>query len=88
MARTLNADIEDIVTEYSNRLSLFASTPDGTDVQGTLDELGYIFATQKKAVGVVVMSVYSGHLLGDSMFKPIWRKLNDYKAIVFVHPTW
>ncbi|KAI9274555.1 hypothetical protein BDA99DRAFT_431767 [Phascolomyces articulosus] len=88
LARTVNDEVGDIVTENSDSLSFFASTPDWTDVQGTLDELDYIFATQKKAVGVVVMSVYSGHLLGDSMFKPIWEKLNDYKAIVFIHPTW
>ncbi|KAI8144090.1 hypothetical protein BJV82DRAFT_667928 [Fennellomyces sp. T-0311] len=88
LTRTLNDEVGTIVTNNSDRLSFFASTPDWTDVQGTLDELDYIFATQKKAVGVVVMSIYSGRLLGDSMFRPIWKKLNDYKAIVFIHPTW
>ncbi|KAI9274554.1 hypothetical protein BDA99DRAFT_497890 [Phascolomyces articulosus] len=87
LARTLNDEIADIVTSNSGRMSFFASTPDWNDVQGTLDELDYIFSTQKIAVGVVVMSSYGDRLLGDSLFESIWKKLNDFKAIVFIHPT-
>lgn len=86
LARVLNEEIEQIVARNPQRMSFFASTPDWTDVDGTLAELDTIF-TQSKAVGVVVMTTYGDRLLGDPMFEAIWEKLNHYKAIVFVHPT-
>ncbi|ORX46994.1 hypothetical protein DM01DRAFT_320406 [Hesseltinella vesiculosa] len=46
-----------------------------------------VAAIQKKALGVVVMTSYRDKLLGDAAFKPIWEKLNYYKAIVFIHPA-
>ncbi|KAI7879962.1 hypothetical protein K492DRAFT_188183 [Lichtheimia hyalospora FSU 10163] len=86
LARQINAEVAMIVQQYPERMSWFASTPDWTDVQGTLDELDYIF-NHTKAVGVVVMTSYGKRLLGDPLFKPVWDKLNAYKAIVFVHPS-
>ncbi|KAI9274588.1 hypothetical protein BDA99DRAFT_533214 [Phascolomyces articulosus] len=88
LARTLNDEVATIADNNPGRISFFASTPDWTDVQGTLDELDYIFSTQKKALGVIVMTTYGDRLLGDALFQPIWKKLDDYKAIVFIHPTW
>lgn len=87
LARDLNNEVADIVDASAGRFSFFASLPDWIDVEGTLQELDYIFEKQKKAVGIVVMSSYSDRLLGDKTFKPIWERLNKYKAIVFIHPT-
>ncbi|CDH53054.1 amidohydrolase 2 [Lichtheimia corymbifera JMRC:FSU:9682] len=89
LARKMNDEVADIVRQYPDRMSYFASTPDWTDVQGTLDELDHIFNhhTKARAVGVVVMTSYGKRLLGDPLFNPIWDKLNAYKAIVFIHPS-
>ncbi|KAF9202012.1 hypothetical protein BGZ49_007806 [Haplosporangium sp. Z 27] len=87
LARTLNDEVASIVARYPSRMSFFASTPDWTDVDGTLAELEYIFSIQKKAIGVVVMTSYGSRLLGDALFQPIWEKLNHYKAVVFIHPS-
>ncbi|KIM81555.1 hypothetical protein PILCRDRAFT_496476, partial [Piloderma croceum F 1598] len=64
----------------------FASLPDWTDVQGTLDEIEWAFNVAK-ADGVVIMASYNNLLLGHSSFQPIWDKLDEYKAVVFIHPT-
>lgn len=85
LARKVNEEVGAIV-KREPRFKYFASTPDWTDVQGTLDEIDYIFA-HTEAVGVVIMTSYQDRLLGDDLFKPIWTKLNAHKAVVFIHPS-
>lgn len=41
---------------------------------------------KKRANGVIVMSSYGDKLVGDDAFKPIWKCLDDHKALIFVHP--
>lgn len=86
LARTLNEEVWEICCQRKGRFGYFASLPDFNDIEGTLDEIKHIFETEKNANGVVVMTSYGDRLLGDEKFKPIWKALDNYKALVFVHP--
>ncbi|KAI0853425.1 2-amino-3-carboxymuconate-6-semialdehyde decarboxylase [Daldinia vernicosa] len=87
LARTLNNEVWEVCSRAKGRFGFFACLPDFNDVEGTLEEIKHIFETEKKANGVVVMTSYGERLLGDEHFKPIWESLENYKALVFVHPT-
>jgi predicted TIM-barrel fold metal-dependent hydrolase len=85
LARHVNDFASRVVAQRPERFSYFASIP-LPDVAGaiaeamrSLDRLG--------AVGVVVMSNADGCYLGDEAFDPLWKQLNDRRAIVFIHPT-
>ncbi|KAK9696241.1 hypothetical protein K7432_012580 [Basidiobolus ranarum] len=65
LTRTLNDEVGHIIEAHPDRMAFFTSTPDWTDVEGTLMELEYIFEKQKKAVGVVIMTSYRDCLLSD-----------------------
>ena len=106
LARQLNEEVAEevdaLVAEGWNA-GFFASLPDFNDVQGTLEEISWVFETQKKASGVVVLTNYGdkyeiyvhqmrktnlyARLLAHPSFRPIWDKLNEVNALVFVHPT-
>ncbi|KAI1778842.1 hypothetical protein F4818DRAFT_402587 [Hypoxylon cercidicola] len=86
LARTLNEEVWEVCCQRKGRFGYFASLPDFNDVEGTLEEIRHIFETEKNANGVVVMTSYGDRLLGDEKFKPIWKALDNYKALVFVHP--
>lgn len=87
LARTLNEEVWETCCQRKGRFGYFASLPDFNDVEGTLEEIRHIFETEKNANGVVVMTSYGDRLLGDEKFKPIWKALDSYKALVFVHPS-
>lgn len=72
---------------YANRFGFFGTLPDFQDINGTLAELDYLFSYQKRAVGVVVYTTYGGKLPGDSSFSIIWERLNQFKALIFLHPS-
>lgn len=88
LARTLNGDLGNYSTDarYGQRIGFFGVLPDWQDVNGTLAEIDYLYSQQKLCSGVTVYTTYGGKLLGDSTFVPIWQKLQDYKALVFIHP--
>ena len=52
----------------------------------SVDEIEFLFSTQKVAVGVDFYTSYGDRLPGDPMFKPSWDKLDDVGALVFMHP--
>lgn len=74
-------------TRGNDRLGFFGALPDWRDVEGTIAEIDYLYETQKLAHGVIVSSSYGDKLLGDDAFKPIWKRLNEKKALIFLHPT-
>ncbi|XXH02247.1 hypothetical protein Hte_008616 [Hypoxylon texense] len=86
LARTLNEEVWEACCRRRGRFGYFAGLPDFHDVEGTLEEIRHVFETEKNANGVVVMTSYGDRLLGDDKFKPIWRALDSYNALVFVHP--
>jgi len=92
-ARTLARDINDYFgnatteSNVSERLGFFGALPDWRDVNGTLAEIDYLYETQQLAHGVSASTSYGAQLLSHDDFAPIWQRLNDYHALVFVHPT-
>ncbi|KAK4176848.1 hypothetical protein QBC36DRAFT_378172 [Triangularia setosa] len=89
LARALNAQLASYATssETSSRLSFFGALPDWQDVNGTLAELDFLFSQQKLCKGVTVFTSYGSYLPSDPLFKPIWDRLNHYRALIFLHPT-
>ncbi|KAF5968046.1 2-amino-3-carboxymuconate-6-semialdehyde decarboxylase [Fusarium coicis] len=88
LARTLNKYLATTATEsaYAHRLGFFGVLLDWRDINGTLAEIDFLYSTQKLCNGVMVFTTYGDMLLGNPLFLPIWQKLQDYKALVFVHP--
>ncbi|KAJ8123199.1 hypothetical protein ONZ43_g797 [Nemania bipapillata] len=86
LARALNDEVWDVCQQRPGRFGFFASLPDFNDIEGTLEEIRNIFGIEKKANGVIIMSSYGDKLAGDDAFRPIWKELNKYSALVFLHP--
>lgn len=88
LARTCNKYLATTATKsaYGKRLGFFGVLPDWRDVNGTLAEIDFLYSTQKLCNGVTVFITYGDMLLGNPLFLPIWQKLQDYKALIFIHP--
>lgn len=85
LTRDTNDEVAEICRRFPTRLGFFAVLP-LPDVEGSvaeidraLDELG--------AVGFVVMTNAHGHYLGDASLDNVFAKLNERKAVLFMHPT-
>jgi predicted TIM-barrel fold metal-dependent hydrolase len=89
LARALNRQLAKYTTtrQCQNRLGFFGTLPDFRDVNGTLSEIDFLFSQQRLCAGVTVYTSYGGKLLGHADFKPIWARLQRYKALVFLHPS-
>ncbi len=88
LARELNDYFAAATTSaaHSSRLGFFGVLPDWQDINGTLAELDYLYTQQKLCSGVTAYTTYGDKLLGDAAFAPIWARLQQYKALVFLHP--
>lgn len=88
LARTCNKYLATTATKsaYGKRLGLFGVLPDWRDVNGTLAEIDFLYSTQKLCNGVTVFTTYGDMLLGNPLFLQIWQKLQDYEALIFIHP--
>ena len=85
MARRVNEFGAQVVARRPDRFGGFATLP-LPDVDGALRELEYAFDTLN-ADGVVLLSNYAGHYLGDPAFGPLWAELERRSAVVFIHPA-
>jgi predicted TIM-barrel fold metal-dependent hydrolase len=85
ITRKVNEELSDISASDPSHFAFFASLPlpsveeSVIEIDYALDKLG--------AVGFAVMSNANGVYLGDKSLDPIFEKLNDRKAVVFIHPT-
>jgi predicted TIM-barrel fold metal-dependent hydrolase len=86
LCRELNLYLGNLTAQNPNLLDFFATLPDWRDVNGTLAEIDWIYTEQKSSVGVILYTGYGDNLPGDSLFQPIWDKLESYKALTFLHP--
>jgi predicted TIM-barrel fold metal-dependent hydrolase len=85
MARQVNEFGADIVARRPDRFGSFATLP-LPDVEGAMRELEYCLDALH-VDGVVLLSNYAGHYLGDPAFGPLWAELDRRAAVVFVHPA-
>ncbi|KIY47861.1 hypothetical protein FISHEDRAFT_20452, partial [Fistulina hepatica ATCC 64428] len=86
LARACNNQCLEFIAKNPSHLSFFGVTPSWIDVAGTLAEIDYVLV-EKKLPGIVAMAVYDEKLLGDPIFAPIWKRLDELNTIVFIHPT-
>ncbi|KIW30451.1 uncharacterized protein PV07_06193 [Cladophialophora immunda] len=98
ITREANDDLAGICRENPDKFRFFASLP-LPDVEGTLAEIDRVLDQNDKSseqtglakgrmcVGFVILSNAAGIYPGDKSLAPVWDKLNQRKAVVFVHPT-
>ena len=90
LARDVNKYSKTLVEKYgSNRIGIFASLPDFQDVNGVLEEIDYCYKNISPDGFTVFTSYGESHepkYIGHDNFDPIWEKLNEHNAIVFIHP--
>jgi 6-methylsalicylate decarboxylase len=85
MARRVNEFGADLVALWPDRFGSFATLP-LPDLEGALREIDYAFDVLR-ADGVILLSNYVGHYLGDPAFGPLWAELDRRAAVVFIHPA-
>jgi predicted TIM-barrel fold metal-dependent hydrolase len=85
VTREANEDVAKVVAEHPDRFGFFASLP-LPDVEGSLAEIDYALDVLK-ADGFVVLTNCHGVYLGDDAIDRVFAKLNERKAILFMHPT-
>lgn len=86
LCRKTNVYLANLAKKYPHKLEFFGALPDWRDVNGTLNEIDFLYSTQKTAVGVGIYTAYGDYLPGDPIFDTIWDRLEKYGALVFMHP--
>lgn len=86
LCREINHFLQGVVSQEHERLEFFGALPDWRDLNGTLSEIDFLFLEQKAAVGVAFYTQYGDYLPGDPIFWPIWKRLETYNALAFMHP--
>jgi predicted TIM-barrel fold metal-dependent hydrolase len=85
LARACNEYGAALIAQHPGRFGVFGALP-FPDVEGSLDEIGYIFDTLGLD-GVGLMTSYDGVWPGNARFAPVFDELNRRRARVFFHPT-
>lgn len=85
VTRATNDEIAEICRQHPSRFGFFASLP-LPDIEGSLREIDYALDTLG-AHGFAIMTNAQGHYPGDPELDRVFAKLNERKAIVFMHPT-
>lgn len=85
VSRNINEFQAQLIKEYPNRFGAFASLP-LPDFESAIEEVHYAFDTLKLD-GIGLLSNYGEQFLGDKAFEPLMKVLNDYHAVVFIHPS-
>lgn len=87
LTRETNNEVSGICAANPTRLSFFASLP-LPDISGSLLEIDGVYRNHAEYVkGFVVMTNFHGTYLGDTILDPVFKKLDEHKAVVFFHPT-
>ncbi|PVH79199.1 amidohydrolase 2 [Cadophora sp. DSE1049] len=85
ITRETNEELASICTAHSDSFRFFASLP-LPSVEDSLKEIDHALDVLG-AVGFALMSNAHGIYLGDPSLDPVMAKLDERKAIVFLHPT-
>lgn len=84
VTRETNDEVARICSRFPERFKFFASLP-LPNVEGSLREIDR--ALDLGACGFALMTNAQGYYLGDSRFDPVFAKLNERNALIFMHPT-
>lgn len=85
LTRAFNTELSDICKRFPSKFAFFASLP-LPDVQAAISEIDYALDALG-CVGFAIMSNSIGIYPGDLALDAVWKKLDDRKAVVFIHPT-
>jgi len=85
ITRETNEEVAGICRQHPDRFGFFASLP-LPDAEGSLAEIDYALDSLG-AYGFALMTNAHGYYLGDQRLDAVFAKLNERKAIVFMHPT-
>jgi 6-methylsalicylate decarboxylase len=86
LARQCNDFLADLNAHYPQRFGGFGALP-LPDVDGALAEIAYVL-DDLELDGVGLLASYGTSFLGDPAFDPVLELLNEWQAIVFVHPNY
>jgi 6-methylsalicylate decarboxylase len=88
LGRQTNEFLASLRDKDPSRYGFFAAMPTLTNTAAALAEIAYAL-DELKADGVTLFTRYGeGHTyLGHETFVPIWKALNERRAVVFIHPT-
>ncbi|OJJ76717.1 hypothetical protein ASPBRDRAFT_72588 [Aspergillus brasiliensis CBS 101740] len=84
ITRETNDEMAEICAKYSTRFGFFAALP-LPNVEGSLKEIDR--ALELGAAGFAIMTNAQGYYPGDPKLDPVFAKLNERKAVIFMHPT-
>jgi predicted TIM-barrel fold metal-dependent hydrolase len=84
LARRTNEICAGVVAGHPGRFGAFATLP-LPDVDAALGEIAYAL-DELLLDGVILLSNYDGHYLGDPRFDALFAELDRRRAVVFVHP--
>ncbi|ETI25798.1 hypothetical protein G647_02572 [Cladophialophora carrionii CBS 160.54] len=85
VTRETNDEVANICRSHPNKFGFFASLP-LPDVAGSIEEIDRAL-DDLGAAGFALMTNAHGYYLGDPHLDEVFAKLNERKAIVFMHPT-
>ncbi|MCJ1312010.1 hypothetical protein MMC25_005684 [Agyrium rufum] len=89
LARQTNEYIHSLRKSQPSKFGFMAHLPDAlADPEGTLAEIAHAFDVLH-ADGTILFTRYGKEntYLGNAVFEPIWKALDERKAAVLVHPT-
>jgi 6-methylsalicylate decarboxylase len=82
--RQLNEAGAELIRDRPDKFGYFAALP-LPDVEGALEELDYAYDSLK-VDGVRFATNTEGLYLGEAALEPIFERLNDRKAVIYIHP--
>ena len=87
LSRQVNEHCASIRDSNPSKFGFFATLPSLFDAEGAIAEIRYALDTLN-AEGVIVFTRYGDEnaYLGHEAFRPVWKELNERKAVVLVHP--
>jgi predicted TIM-barrel fold metal-dependent hydrolase len=84
LTRDCNSFAAQLKKQYPDRIGFWASLP-LPFIDETLKEVEV--AISEGADGFGLLTNYQGYYLGDPLFEPVMKALNEKNAKIFVHPT-
>ncbi len=84
-ARTINDAFARVIRERAGRFTALATLP-LNDPAASVAELERAMTTLALP-GAMVFSNVNHVALADERFEPLWKKANELKAVIYIHPT-